>query len=246
MSPDKEQIIVTTSWDDGHPLDLRIADMLAKYGVRGTFYVPMRNARPTLTSRQIRDLSSCFEIGAHTVNHVVLTQCSQNQAWREICDSKTTIEDITGQSCPVFCFPRGRYHNRHLRMAATAGFSAVRTVELFSLSLPYRLRGISVIPTTLQAVPQSRYTHVRNAIKRTRGQAILNILRFGHGTDWVKTAMSLIEYMRTSGGVFHLWGHSWEIEELGQWAQFESVLQMLFECKHLSVHFTNSELCALS
>jgi hypothetical protein len=33
---------LTASWDDGHPLDFRIADMLERYGLTGTFYVPSR------------------------------------------------------------------------------------------------------------------------------------------------------------------------------------------------------------
>ena len=28
---------ITTSWDDGHPLDFRVAELLAKYGLPGTF-----------------------------------------------------------------------------------------------------------------------------------------------------------------------------------------------------------------
>lgn len=32
--------VVTSSWDDGHPLDLRVADLLARCGVKGTYYVP--------------------------------------------------------------------------------------------------------------------------------------------------------------------------------------------------------------
>ena len=37
----KPSTCITTSWDDGHPLDLRVAELLAKYGLQGTFYVPM-------------------------------------------------------------------------------------------------------------------------------------------------------------------------------------------------------------
>src|SRR5688500_11915407 len=38
----RKAAIVTTSWDDGHPLDIRLAEMLARHGVAGTFYVPLR------------------------------------------------------------------------------------------------------------------------------------------------------------------------------------------------------------
>ncbi len=37
----KPATFITTSWDDGHPLDFRVAELLSKYGLRGTFYIPM-------------------------------------------------------------------------------------------------------------------------------------------------------------------------------------------------------------
>ena len=41
---------ITTSWDDGHPLDFRVADFA--YGVRacGTFYVPKESDRVTMSA----------------------------------------------------------------------------------------------------------------------------------------------------------------------------------------------------
>ena len=47
---------LTTSWDDGHPLDLRLADRLAARGFTGTFYVPRHNreGRPVLSAREVR------------------------------------------------------------------------------------------------------------------------------------------------------------------------------------------------
>ena len=50
------KLVVTTSWDDGYPADLRVAELLAKHGVAGTFYVPNRNleGRPVLSEQEIR------------------------------------------------------------------------------------------------------------------------------------------------------------------------------------------------
>ncbi len=36
-------VIVTTSWDDGHPVDLKVADILLRFGVKATFYVGNSN-----------------------------------------------------------------------------------------------------------------------------------------------------------------------------------------------------------
>ena len=32
-------MLFTTSWDDGHPSDLHVADLLERYGMKGTFYL---------------------------------------------------------------------------------------------------------------------------------------------------------------------------------------------------------------
>ena len=49
----------TTSWDDGHPLDLRLAELLATHGFSGTFYVPRgnREGRPVMTTAELRALT---------------------------------------------------------------------------------------------------------------------------------------------------------------------------------------------
>ena len=50
-------LTITTSWDDGHPMDLRVAELLTRSGLPGTFYVPPSNSRPTLSTAEIRGLS---------------------------------------------------------------------------------------------------------------------------------------------------------------------------------------------
>ena len=41
-------LLVTTSWDDGHPSDLRLADLMEKHGCteRFTFHAAIRKASP--------------------------------------------------------------------------------------------------------------------------------------------------------------------------------------------------------
>jgi peptidoglycan/xylan/chitin deacetylase (PgdA/CDA1 family) len=234
---------ITTSWDDGHPLDLRIAELLAKHGLRGTFYVPLENTRPTLAPVQIRDLSSAFEVGAHTFHHLVLTTLTSERARAEIVQSKARLEEITGRPCKVFCFPKGRYANAHLGMLGEAGFTGARTVELLSFNRPRADRGIAIMPTTLQACPNPTFTYVRNAAKRFRFKALWSLLLHSHGTDWAATAVALLDHAQQSGGVFHLWGHSWEIEEYQQWRALDRVLAAMAAAGRPALCVTNSELC---
>src|SRR5688572_6810536 len=155
------ETIITTSWDDGHPLDSRIAEMLDKYNLTGTFYIPRSISSGVMSDTQLRDLASRFEIGAHTLNHVFLTDTTPDIANQEISGSKRWVEDATGQSCSMFCPPAGRYTRQHLPMFTSAGFAGIRSVEFFSLDAPRQRNGLVEMPTTIQAHPQSSLAYAR-------------------------------------------------------------------------------------
>jgi peptidoglycan/xylan/chitin deacetylase (PgdA/CDA1 family) len=220
----KVSAICTTSWDDGHPLDQHLAELLAKYGLTGTFYIPLQNSRPVMTVQAIRKLSQAFEVGAHTVNHAVLTEVPDTTARSEIRESRKKLEDITGVPCDTFCFPKGRFRTSHLEMVRRAGFSCARTAELLSTRLPVNHGGLSLMPTTVQASPHRWTTYAKNCAKRLESRNALNLLLYARSRNWVETARAMLQVVAEQGGVFHLWGHSWEIEEQQQWKQLESVL----------------------
>ncbi|HEY1802699.1 MAG TPA: polysaccharide deacetylase family protein [Terriglobales bacterium] len=243
MAFNRKNLVITTSWDDGHPLDFRVADLLAKYGVRGTFYVPLRNSRPTISPSQIRELSVSFEIGAHTMNHVRLRRLGNSQARQEIIDCKRQLEDILGRDCPVFCFPGGSYSKVHIQMLRDAGFHAARTVELLSFERPRIAHGLSVIPTTIQCYPHRAASYLRNVAKRFNISGLWNLLH-RHTKSWSAFAEVLIERAAVTSGTFHLWGHSWEIEETAQWEALERTLAVLAEYKQRAFFATNMELCS--
>ena len=236
---------VTTSWDDGHPLDLRTAELLAKHGIRGTFYVPETTERERMTLRDIRALSAAFEVGAHTIHHADLTKARGDVAWQEISRSKAWIEDVTGRPCLLFCPPLGRYAAPHLEMIRRAGYVGLRSVEAVSLDFPRRHAGLLLMPTSLQAHPQGLLPVARNALKRA---ALGNLWRFivhGGTTEWPRIAQSLLRRALVRGGVFHLWGHSWELEENTQWRRLEDVLRLMGAVAARAPSLTNGEICRL-
>ncbi|MCA6122027.1 polysaccharide deacetylase family protein [Bradyrhizobium sp. WSM 1704] len=237
---------ITTSWDDGHPLDLRIAALLSKHGLTGTFYVPMTAENGTMAAAQIRDLHSAFEIGAHTIHHTVLTEVTDELAWQEIVGSKAWLEDVTGRQCSMFCPPTGAFLRSHLKMIRKAGFVGLRTVELGSLDLPRRRAGLALMPTTVQAYPHGLAAFARNAVKR---MAFANLWRFlvhGRSADWSQLARSLLNKAIERGGVFHLWGHSWELRDSSQWRRLDDVLRLMRDVAGDAPNLTNAELARIS
>jgi peptidoglycan/xylan/chitin deacetylase (PgdA/CDA1 family) len=233
---------ITTSWDDGHPLDFRVAELLTKYGLTGTFYVPRTAETGVMNEAQIRELAKHFEIGAHTLDHVYLDRVSELEAKHQIIGSKQWIEDTIGSSCEMFCFPGGKFRGEHLEMLRKAGFLAVRTVECFSFDLP-RVNGTcAVMPTTLQAYPHGWISYARNALRRGELLALLRYSLAPDARNWVSFAEKLARHAVDRGGVFHLWGHSWEIEKHGRWRELETVFAFLSRCRGGAKVQTNSEL----
>ncbi len=235
---------ITTSWDDGHPADMRLADMLARHGLTGTFYIPRSIETGTVTIEQLRELSNQFEIGAHTLNHVFLADTDDTTARSEIGGSKAWVEDITGRACPMFCPPAGRFKQQHLPMFREAGFIGIRTVEFMSLDFPRsRTNGLREMPTTLQAFPQPVASYAKNLAKRLAVSNFALYALHGRSRDWVTLSRRLAERAVARGGVFHLWGHSWELERHNLWQPLEEVFAMLGELKGQAPCRTNGQLC---
>jgi hypothetical protein len=235
---------ITTSWDDGHPLDGRVAELLTKYGLRGTFYVPRAAETGTMSAAQVRDLSAAFEVGAHTLHHVDLTGATDAAAWDEIAGSKSWVEDSTGRPCPLFCPPLGRFASRHLRLIRRAGYAGVRSVELLSTAFPGARADLLLLPTTVQAYPHGLAAYARNGLKRAAFRSLWRCVTHCRSADWVELARSLLRTALRCGGVFHLWGHSWEIERAGLWQRLEEVLRYVAQFKGEAPALTNSEVLA--
>ena len=94
----KKKLIITTSWDDGSVLDLKLAELLEKYSIKGTFNIPKAYLDNPLQQKDIEDIDRKFEIGAHTLTHADLTAISLTEARKEIEGSKAYLEDLLGHS----------------------------------------------------------------------------------------------------------------------------------------------------
>lgn len=82
-----------------------------------------------LTDDQVHRLSkSGIQIGAHTVNHPILTAIDAVTAREEMIAGKRRLEAITGRPVNVFAYPNGRpnldYDSTHVTIAREVGFEA--------------------------------------------------------------------------------------------------------------------------
>lgn len=236
--------ILTTSWDDGNVADLRVAELLERHGLRGTFYVPRRFDLPVLSAAQMRQLAAAgHEIGAHTLDHVVLTRLDDAAARMQIAASRDWVSRQTGEACTMFCPPLGRFAARHRAMIAEAGFTGFRTIEGWSLDWPRPGAGVLEMPTSLQAFAHGLAPQVKNLLKRGAAIGLGRLVRAYRG-DWVAAALRLAREAVRVGGVFHLWGHSWEIERFALWPDLQRVCAGLGELLGHAEARTNGRICA--
>jgi len=235
-------LLVTTSWDDGHPADLRVADLLDKHGLKGTFYIPCSNSegRPVMCSSDVAELGRWFEIGGHTQNHVSLTEIAPRAAAKQILANKHRLEDLVGREIRGFAYVRGRHNPMVRRLVEQAGYSYARTIKnLMSTPGDDRFR----IPTTAQFFAHSTPTYVLNFMSEGPTRERATILAAVLGEDSLTTRLSnAAKASVLLGGYFHLWGHSWEIDEYDLWDELDRFLGQL--CMFNARFVTNAAWCA--
>jgi peptidoglycan/xylan/chitin deacetylase (PgdA/CDA1 family) len=73
-----------------------------------------------------------FSVGAHTVNHVLLSRVTPDRAWAEIRDSRAAIEANVGSRPAAFAYPNGRsadYTRATVELVRRAGFACAVTTS---------------------------------------------------------------------------------------------------------------------
>ena len=233
---------LTISVDDGHPTDLKAAELLNKYGFKATFYIPARNTeREVMTGDQIREIAATFEVGSHTLNHRPLKHLGREEARAEIKNGKTWLEDLIGQEAVSFCYPQGKFRAGTVELVRQAGFLGARTCMFNLKEYPENpfLWGVST-----HAYSHSIVTQIRHALLERNFRGVSNfavVHKFEQ--DWARHFSRAVDFVEQHGGVAHLYFHSWEIEEQNQWSKLETLLEGVSRRKTL-VRITNGDLFA--
>ena len=122
----------------------------------------------------------------------------------------------------MFAYPNGRHNSNVIASVRGAGFVGARTTAMLARELifdPFRT------PTSVQAFPHSRLDYLKNFL--TSGDFRRNwnhLTRLPRACHWVHLAMHLFDSVASSGGVWHLYGHSWEINDFKLWEELRVVL----------------------
>jgi peptidoglycan/xylan/chitin deacetylase (PgdA/CDA1 family) len=212
-----------TSWDDGCRKDLRLAKMLYEEGVDATFYWPcaleksknLDRVKQFLTMNDCKEIANFFNVGSHGYNHMILKPGEESKKYPfacstmrrvnwEIVSSRMFWQDATGQDVDSFSYPSGKFTGAVKKLVEKAGYKNARSTEVGSLdggSDPYET------PTTVHVgFDRSQYGDL----------------------PWEKFAEKMVEKSKSMpDAVFHLFGHSWEIDISNSWNDLRSLLKTL-------------------
>ncbi|MGH9773798.1 MAG: polysaccharide deacetylase family protein [Candidatus Acidiferrales bacterium] len=238
-SKNQRLAIVTTSWDDGAASDLKVAELLLSRGLKGTFYVPLSGykSHPPLRREEMRFLSANdLEIGGHGATHRTLTGLPLWEVVQEVGSSKKHLEDVLGKHVDMFCYPRGRLNAEVVRCVQQAGYRGARTTRMLAHALSFSL---FEMPTTLQVFPHTRGDYLRNLLKARNFAAHRTFLaNYPSLNSWVELGKALFDDVAQRGGIWHLFGHSWEIEKLGLWEDLQNLLD--YVCRREGVIYSSN------
>lgn len=242
-----KEIIVTTSWDDASKLDLKVADLLKKYGIKGTFYVAPGDKRFSLSEKEIKQLDEFQEIGAHSFSHPRLTELSHTEAEKEIVRSKEHLEGVLGKEIKMFCYPFGKFNEEIKGLVKDAGFLGARTVGNFKTHFPndpFEFGAtVHVYPFPFRKKDANHYFFLRplfDPIQQCFWQILKLRLPFKSFLSCPGLSKGLFDYVLKNGSVYHLWAHSWEIEKYGMWEELEEIFKYIAHRKDI-LYLTNGE-----
>lgn len=241
-------MIFTTSWDDGSVYDYKLLKLLKPLGIKGTLYIPKQSKHRSLNNNDVKILSDYFEIGSHGLSHTDLTTLSKVNAEIEILNSKRYLERIIGKKCSIFGYPYGIFNDKTKEIVRNNGYVGARIVNQDfcegSILDDFHL------PTTIQVCKHTKNITSKLNIKPSNQNSLsskfmknIQIFTLSENNEysWFEIAEYIFNEVKNQDGVFHIWGHSWEIEEQNLWGELEAFFKLIKKTKDLKF-FTNSEL----
>ena len=222
--PEFRKKALTLSYDDGVTQDIRLMEILDRYGLKCTFNLNScflqsddedYAGRRHLTRTEALNLygPSKHEVALHTHTHPFLDILPKGNAAWEITENRQILEKLFGRIITGMAYPMGTYNDAVLNTLSDCGVSYARTVEsTHSFDLPKEW--LRLHPTC----------HHKDEMLPLLCEEFLSMK---------------VKHMSQ---MFYLWGHSYEFDDSNNWNIIEDF------CEKMSGHneiwyATNGEIC---
>jgi peptidoglycan/xylan/chitin deacetylase (PgdA/CDA1 family) len=211
----------TTSWDDGFPADVRVAEILQSHGLVGTFYASTGpDGFRTISDDDLRGIARHHELGNHGRSHSLFPDLSAAEIESEIRWGNSELSRF-GNAGKIVAPPKGRMDPR---VANT-----IREIGYYTRSAPVlgtSSQRVTWVEPTFQFYPHEWKALFRNAARRRLLPTAPLLLAWAKGGEFRERAQSLLRVAAERLPCVHLWGHSWEIDRLDLWDALEDTLRL--------------------
>ncbi len=212
----RQKKAITFSYDDGVTQDIRLIELLNKYGLKCTFNLNsellarkgildiegLRIAHYKIHPDDVKGVYEGHEIAVHTLTHPNLTQCGDEEVIRQVEIDRQNLSELAGYEVIGMAYPCGGVNNDE------------RVAELIKKSTGVR--------------------YSRTITSNDRFDVQENLFRFNptvYHLDFDKM-MSLgqefIELTTETPKIFYIWGHSYEMDYgADYWMKLESFFELI-------------------
>jgi len=223
--PQGKEKAVTFSYDDGPKYDKRLAEIMNKNGIKGTFnlnseYLATSEDSWYMSAQEIKEniLDAGHEIAVHGKEHRAPGRISPAAAVKDIFECRQTLEDVFDITVRGMAYPdsgirkmsNGNTYESVKKIASDIGIVYSRTLGGDNTTFDLPEDFLAWMPTA----------HHKNSDLFRMIDMFLEPVekRTGANSSWREPKL------------FYLWGHSYEFNRDNNWDLFESA------CEKLGMH----------
>ena len=207
---------VTFSYDDGVTQDIRLIELLNKYGLKCTFNLNSellsqkgmliregkRIAHYKIHAEDVKNIYEGHEVAVHTLTHPNLTQCDDKEIIRQVETDRLNLSGLVGYEVVGMAYPCGGVNNDD--------------------------RVASIIKENT-GVKYSRTITSNNCFDLQE-----NLYRFNptvyhlNFEEMMQSGREFIELKTEEPKVFYIWGHSYEMDYgADYWVKLEDFFKLI-------------------
>lgn len=212
-----KQKAVTFSFDDGVSQDIRMIELLDKYGLKATFNLNSeklglpqilvqksgrRISHHKVAPADVKELYKDHEVAVHTLDHPNLTTLPEEEIIRQVEEDRKNLEALVGYDVVGMAYPCGGVNNDDRVAAIIRDHTKIRYARTLACIDSFDVR-------------QNLYRFDANA----------RILQFDRLEELGK---KFIDMKPDKPQIFYIWGHTYEMDyDSKNWLQFEAFLEMI-------------------
>lgn len=207
---------VTFSYDDGVTQDVRMIELMDKYGIKGTFNLNSellgtgmfltgpnyRLCHYKIRPEDVRDLYAGYEVAVHTLTHVNLTTVDDQEVIRQVEQDRLKLSELAGYEVVGMAYPCGGVNNDDRVAKVIRENTGVKYCRTITTNNSFGVQ------SNLYRFNPTSYHHDYESM--------------------TQLAQKLIEMKPEEPQIFYIWGHSYEQDCSSEhWVRLEEFFKLI-------------------